>query len=134
MLRVVARAGAAERVLFTSFSSAVTRRVRASGYRGPPGVAQLEAIARLVLRRPSPAGATRLQIPERFGALALDRRWVVERAHAQGLCVDYWVVNDPVRAAALLTLGADGIVTDDPASHAALVARARATRATRGGA
>jgi glycerophosphoryl diester phosphodiesterase len=66
-----------------------------------------------------------LQIPERFGALPLDRRWVIERARAVGLRVDYWVVNDPQRAQALLALGADGIVTDDPARLAPVVARAR---------
>jgi glycerophosphoryl diester phosphodiesterase len=65
-----------------------------------------------------------LQSPERFGPLELDRRWVIERAHAAGLRVDYWVVNEPVRAAALLALGADGIVTDDPAAIVPVVTRA----------
>lgn len=125
VLATVARCRAAERVLLTSFSASVLRRVRASGYAGPTGIAQLEAIAILLLRRPPPAGARRLQIPERFGALPLDRGWVVERAHAVGLRVDYWVVNEPARASALLALGADGIVTDDPAALAGMFVESR---------
>jgi glycerophosphoryl diester phosphodiesterase len=125
VLAAVARCEAAARVLLTSFSASVLRRVRARGYPGPTGLAQLEAIATLLLRLPAPANAQRLQIPERFGALALDRRWVIERAHAAGLRIDYWVVNDPARAAALLALGADGIVTDDPDAIVPVVARAR---------
>ena len=125
VLAAVARCGAAQRVLLTSFSTAVMRHVRARRYAGPTGVAQLEAIATLLLRRPAPAGAQRLQIPERFGALPLDRSWTIARAHAAGLRIDYWVVNEPARAHALLALGADGIVTDDPAAIAPVVARAR---------
>ena len=121
VLAAVARCDAAERVLLTSFSATALRRVRASGYPGATGIAQLEAISVLLLRSPPPAGARRLQIPERFSGLPLDRAWVIERAHAVGLRVDYWVVNEPARAAALLALGADGIVTDDPAGLAAVV-------------
>jgi len=125
VIAAVARCAAAPRVLLTSFSMSVMRRVRARGYPGPTGIAQAEAIALLLLRRPAPPGARRLQSPERYGPLALDRRWVIERAHAVGLRVDYWVVNEPARAAALLALGADGIVTDDPAAIAPVVAQAR---------
>lgn len=128
VLDAVARCRAAARVLLTSFSRRVLQRVRARGYGGPTGVAQSEAIAVLLLRRPAPAGATRLQIPERFGPLSLDRRWVIARARAVGLRVDYWVVNDPARAAALLALGAAGIVTDDPAAIVPVVARARSAQ------
>jgi glycerophosphoryl diester phosphodiesterase len=129
VLDAVARCEAAPRVLLTSFSTAVMRRVRARGYPGPTGVAQAEAIATLLLRRPAPRGAQRLQIPERFGPLALDRRWVIGRAHAAALRVDYWVVNEAARAAGLLALGADGIVTDDPAAIVPVVAKARRQRA-----
>ena len=46
----------------------------------------------------------------------LARRWVVERCHALGLRVDFWTVNDPAQARHIAALGADGIMTDDPAT------------------
>jgi glycerophosphoryl diester phosphodiesterase len=125
VLAAIARCEAAARVLLTSFSTAVMRRVRARGYAGPTGIAQAEAIAVLLLRRPGPVRAQRLQLPERFGPLPLDRRWVTARAHAAGLGIDYWVINDPARAATLLALGADGIVTDDPAAIVPVARHAR---------
>jgi len=29
--------------------------------------------------------------------------------------VDYWTINDPAEAKLLVSLGADGVMTDDPA-------------------
>jgi glycerophosphoryl diester phosphodiesterase len=130
VLATVARCDAARRVLLTSFSTGVLRRVRARGYAGPTGVAQLEAITTVLFHLPAPRGAQRLQIPERFGPLPLDRRAVIARAHAAGLRIDYWVVNDPTRARALLTLGADGIVTDDPAAIVPVAVQLRRQRAS----
>ena len=37
-------------------------------------------------------------------------------------------INDPVAADALLARGADGIITDDPAALAAVIARYRGRR------
>ena len=66
----------------------------------------------------------RLQIPLRFAGFDLRLRGVVDKQHALGVAVDYWVVNDPGEGARLLELGADGIVTDDPGAMAGLFARA----------
>jgi glycerophosphoryl diester phosphodiesterase len=35
-----------------------------------------------------------------------------------GIRVDFWTINDPAEARRLLELGADGIMTDDPAAIA----------------
>lgn len=43
----------------------------------------------------------------------VDRR-LVERAHAAGLAVRPWLVDDPARMAELVALGVDGLVTDVP--------------------
>ena len=38
----------------------------------------------------------------------------VRRAHAAGLAVNVWTINDPDRMAELLTMGVDGLITDVP--------------------
>lgn len=126
---------AEERVLLTSFSARVLARIRALGYQGPLGMSRLDAALfllgprapRILPRR----GAQRLQIPLHFAKLNLATRACIEKAHAAGLLVDYWVVNDPEQAEHLLDLGADGIVTDDPARIGEVFARHVRTRGWR---
>ncbi|OKJ48445.1 glycerophosphodiester phosphodiesterase [Streptomyces sp. CB02009] len=58
------------------------------------------------------AGAVAAQVPERQGGVpVVDRRFVRE-AHARGIQVHVWTVNDPARMHSLLDLGVDGIMTD----------------------
>lgn len=58
------------------------------------------------------AGAVCAQVPESQGGVrVVDRRFVRE-AHARGLQVHVWTVNEAERMAALLDLGVDGIMTD----------------------
>jgi len=45
---------------------------------------------------------------------AVDRSFV-EKAHAGGLEVNVWTVNEPERVAELVALGVEGVITDDPA-------------------
>ncbi len=47
-------------------------------------------------------------------AAAVDRSFV-EKAHAAGLAVNVWTVNDPEQVAHLTEIGVDGVITDDPA-------------------
>ena len=107
------RLGAEEQVTLASFRSATLRQVRALGYRGPTSLGRAEVALLLAL----PAAAQRRS----RGAVAqlptsLARRWVVERCHALGLQVHFWTVNDPAEARRIAALGADGIMTDDPAA------------------
>jgi glycerophosphoryl diester phosphodiesterase len=74
---------------------------------------------------------TRLQIPVRSNGIPLARRALVGKLRAHGIPVDYWVINDAKQAAALLELGAAGIVTDDVRTMAKLFATRAETRAWR---
>jgi glycerophosphoryl diester phosphodiesterase len=110
------RLGVAEQVTLASFQSSTLRRVRALGYRGPTSLGRSE-VARLVSL---PAAAQRGALAPPGSAaqlpLTLARPWVIRRCHALGLRVDYWTVNEPALARSLVELGADGIMTDDPAT------------------
>src|ERR1700694_2059822 len=109
------RLGAAEQVTLASFRSSTLRRVRALGYRGPTSLGRSE-VARLVSlpaaaqRGPLAPAGTAAQRP-----VSRALPWVVGRCHALGLRVDFWTVNDAAQARRLVALGADGIMTDDPA-------------------
>jgi glycerophosphoryl diester phosphodiesterase len=121
-IAAVRRHGAEDHVLLTSFDSATLRAVRRRGYAGPTGLARNEILLLFLtplaaLARVGVPGQA-VQIPPRVGLLALDTRPWIARCHALGLRVDYWVINEPAEARRLLALGADGIVTDDPAAIA----------------
>jgi glycerophosphoryl diester phosphodiesterase len=123
VLEVVGRAKAEERVLLASFDSATLRAVRAAGYRGPTGMGQAD-VTKLALL-PGPLFAhflkvegDRAQVPVSAWGLKLGKRSFIERCHARGLAVDFWTVDDPAEAVRLVELGADGIMTDDPAKVA----------------
>lgn len=109
------RLGAEERVCLASFQVSTLRRVRALGYRGPTALSRPEVLASLVVpaafrRGPFRVRAQRAQLP-----FSLGRPWVVARMKALGLAVDFWTVDDPALAQRLVALGADGIMTNDPA-------------------
>lgn len=120
------RAGAADRVLLTSFSEA--SRVRA--VRLLPGIATSASsigTAALLLAastsRPAlvrsvtrllPGTILALQIPERAGPLPLVTSRLLTTLHGAGLEVHVWTVNERSDIRRLLTLGVDGIVTDRP--------------------
>lgn len=117
VLRVIGRAGAAHRVRLASFHTSILHYVRASGYPGGTSLGSTEcawlALAPASLLRPVAAG-TAAQIPTRLGPIVSGSAAFLERCHRIGLQVHFWTINEPEEARRLLSLGADGIMTDDP--------------------
>jgi glycerophosphoryl diester phosphodiesterase len=64
----------------------------------------------LKLVRKRPFGV--LQIPRRRGRLRLVSRSVVRRAHAAGVHLHVWTVDEPAEMELLIDLGVDGLITD----------------------
>jgi glycerophosphoryl diester phosphodiesterase len=122
VLEAIERHRAAGRVTLASFHQAVLSalvRQRFAGEigLGPSEVVQLWLGLTRLSRRFRPRGVA-VQIPPRFRGLRLDTPAFIARCHALGLRVDYWVVNDPNAARVLLEAGADGIMSDEPATIA----------------
>jgi glycerophosphoryl diester phosphodiesterase len=118
---------AEEQVTLAAFQSSTLRKVRALGYRGPTGLGRSE-VARL-LSLPASAQRGPLAPPGNAAQLPLSlaKPWVIRRCHALRLRVDYWTVNEPALAISLIALGADGVMTDDPAVIVPAVRRAAAS-------
>ncbi|MFE5798025.1 glycerophosphodiester phosphodiesterase [Streptomyces sp. NPDC056503] len=117
LVDLISRADAWDRVLVSSFTEArVARAQRLAGPRlatsyGVTGVAALR-LRSLGLPAPLRAGAVAAQVPETQGGIRVVDRRFVRAAHARGLQVHVWTVNDPERMESLLDLGVDGIMTD----------------------
>ncbi|MBN1092671.1 glycerophosphodiester phosphodiesterase [Blastococcus sp. TML/M2B] len=122
LVRLVHKMGVADRICLGSFSDAriaAARRLFGPAVctsLGPRGVAAL----RLSSYSPRAAGLVRIQagcaqVPLQLGGRALVDERFLAAAHARGLQVHVWTVDDPDEARAMLDLGVDGIMTDRPA-------------------
>jgi glycerophosphoryl diester phosphodiesterase len=117
LLELIERTGTWDRICVGSFSEArVVRAQRLAGPRlatsyGTRGVLNLRLRswgAPAALRR----SAVAAQVPEtQNGIQVVDHRFV-RTAHARGLQVHVWTINDPDAMHRLLDLGVDGIMTD----------------------
>ncbi len=114
----------AHRVLLTSFSDS-RREVALSAARSQGGEPATSAgsrtlagvLAALAVRLPRLAarrldGVDALQIPERHRGIPILTRRLLDLAHARGIEVHVWTVNDPDAMTRLIGAGVDGIVTD----------------------
>ncbi|WP_030745900.1 glycerophosphodiester phosphodiesterase [Streptomyces griseus] len=117
LVDLISRTGAWDRVLVSSFTEArIARAQRLAGPRlatsyGVTGVAALR-LRSLGVPAPLRSGAVAAQVPETQGGIRVVDRRFVRAAHARGLQVHVWTVNDPERMDSLLDLGVDGIMTD----------------------
>jgi glycerophosphoryl diester phosphodiesterase len=119
VLALLRRLRAEERVTLASFRARTMLEVRRRGYGGETALSQAEVATLLACPRRAwralPFSGSAAQIPVAVGPLRLDRPGFVAKCHELGMRVDYWTINDPAQARALLDAGADGIMTDDPA-------------------
>jgi glycerophosphoryl diester phosphodiesterase len=115
----LAERDAGHRVLVGSFSHARLRRFRAlTGGRvrtsaSPPEVAAVRLLPTgASVRRLLRPRFCALQVPHRAGRLTVVTPGFVRRAHAAGLEVHVWTVDDPAEMTELLDRGVDGLFTD----------------------
>lgn len=126
LLDAVRGAGAEDRVCLASFSDVRLARIRQAA----PGVAtslgrrdvvRLLAASRtpggraLLRGVPGPAeGAVCVQVPTRYRGMPILTPAFLRAAHAHGLAVHVWTVDEPAEMDRLLDLGVDGLVSDRP--------------------
>lgn len=119
LLEVLERTGAYDRVCLGAFSDARIVALRdATGGRvctalGPIEVAALLGLADVDVPAP-PGPAACAQVPVRHGDVTIVDERFVAAAHARGIAVHVWTVDDPAEMAVLLDMGVDGIMTDRP--------------------
>lgn len=123
LVECIERHQAHDRVRVASFSDRRRRAVLAGlsrPVRSSPGQSQMAALwaaahlpvvgtgvfARLA------AGIDAVQVPERHGRVRVLDDALVRAAHAAGVEVHVWTVNDPRDMSRMLDAGVDGIVTD----------------------
>jgi glycerophosphoryl diester phosphodiesterase len=119
LVRLLTEVGATERVCVGSFSDARIRRVReltrgaVCTSMGPRALATAWLASRTG-RMPA-LGADCLQVPPRWGRMALVDQRLVRAAHAARLQVHVWTVDAVSEMQRLLDLGVDAVMTDLPA-------------------
>jgi glycerophosphoryl diester phosphodiesterase len=125
----------AERTLLTAEHAPLMRRIHAElDARGLPAARGASAADVLGFLRcaldgsPPAAGPMALQVPADFRGQPLVTEPLVRHAHAHGIAVHVWTINEPDEMNRLLDLGVDGLVTDFPGRMLRL-AEERRTRA-----
>ncbi|HEX4818475.1 MAG TPA: glycerophosphodiester phosphodiesterase family protein [Nonomuraea sp.] len=124
LAEAIRHTNAYDRVCLTSFSDERLALARAAMGRevcsalGPRGVAALRAAATTsgygrLLARLTRAQVPCAQVPIGFRGLRVTTPPLIHTAHALGMQVHVWTINDPARMERLLDLGVDGIMTDN---------------------
>ena len=117
LVALVKRLDAFNRVCIGSFSDRRVARIRAlargqiCSSMGQVATATAYAVSRTGSMPRFHADC--LQVPQRWGRLRIDARFV-RAAHRAGLPVHVWTVDDEAQMRFLLDLGVDGIMTDRP--------------------
>jgi glycerophosphoryl diester phosphodiesterase len=120
-LELVERFERAERTLLAAGENEIMRDLRAEltthEIRPATGASLAEIVASVssaLEGSPMPEGVMALQIPADFAGRPLATREFIDHAHAHGVEVHVWTINDLGEIEGLIDLGVDGIVTDHP--------------------
>ncbi len=117
LARLLAETGSEDRVMVGSFSARRLRAFRRLAPRVATSAHPWEVVAFRLLpsarlaRRLAPR-CRALQVPHARGPLRIVTPGLVRRAHAAGVHVHVWTVDDPDEMAQLLDRGVDGLMTD----------------------
>ncbi len=119
LIHMIEASGVIDRICVGSFSDSRIARCReALGSAlctslGPRAVTRLRSAS---LRLPGGSfDAGCVQVPPSLGAVPLVDAAFVEASHVRGMQVHVWTIDEPDQMQALLDLGVDGIMTDQPA-------------------
>ncbi len=138
LIKALQRPGVLERVCVGSFSGARLRRIYEELGESvclsfsPSEIARLRFLSlapRLImplltlLNRGTPFRGRVASIPLRQGPFPLATQRLVDCAHRFGIAVHVWTIDDPVEMDRLLSLGVDGVMTDEPAILLEVMAR-----------
>jgi glycerophosphoryl diester phosphodiesterase len=124
VLRILRETKASERVLVVSTSHAVVKRFRkVSGGHVSTGASKWEIgvfylLSRLRLERLVRPAYDALQVPLRHRGIPLVTQRFLKAAHASGVRVDVWTINQTDEMRRLLDFGVDVIMTDRPGTLA----------------
>jgi glycerophosphoryl diester phosphodiesterase len=108
------RCAALDRVCVGSFNDRRTHALKVQfGDRLCTSLGPL-AVTALRFGRPRKGGGDAAQVPVQQGPLTVVNERFVEKAHALGIMVHVWTIDEPIEMHRLLDLGVDGIMTDRP--------------------
>ncbi len=119
VLAVLDRFGARERTLLAAEDATIMARIRAAApdvltsFSAPEVADFVHGLRQGRLGDPPPGVA--LQVPPAYGGVEIVTRESVAAAHALGLEVHVWTIDDAAEMDRLLDLGVDAIMTDLPA-------------------
>ncbi len=118
LARLLARFGRGDDVIVASFLDTATDAFSAVAPEIPTsaGTVAVAAFYQAVQAgdRPAPLRHVALQVPARYGELALVDQRFVDVAHEECLAVHVWTIEEEDEMERLCALGVDGIITDRP--------------------